>query len=79
MVSLLIGTVPEWVNKEWRLYDPHTMPMVDGDQEDATPHTRCALISCVLARQCSFALMEDRQHLVDGTAGFLLNACSVET
>ena len=54
------------------------MPMVDGDQEDATHHTRCALISCVLARQCSFALMENRQHLVDGAAGFFLNAGGIE-
>ena len=54
------------------------MPMVAGDQEDATHCARCVQVFCELARQSSFALMENRQHLVDGAAGFFLNACGIE-
>ena len=78
MASLRNGIAREWENREWRRYDPRTMPTVVGDQEDATPHTRCALISCVPVRSCSFALMENRQHLVDGAAGFFLDSCGIE-
>ena len=79
MASWPNGIVPEWENKGLRKCDPRTIPKVGGDQEDAMPHTRYSLISSVLDCLQSFALMENRQHLVDGAAGFFLDSCGIET
>jgi hypothetical protein len=53
--------------------------MGGDDQEDAMHCAKCVRVSCVPARLFSSSLVEDRQHLVDGAAGFLLNAGGVET
>ena len=55
------------------------MPTVVGDQADARHHAKSAQVVYALVRWFSFALMEYGKHLVDGAAGFLLDAGGVES
>ena len=54
------------------------MPKADGGLGAAMPRAKSAQVSCVPVLWFSFALMENRQHLVDSAAGFLLDAGGVQ-
>lgn len=55
------------------------MPTEGVDPEDATRCAKCVRVFFGQVRRSSFALMEDRQHFIDGVAGFLLNASGIES
>lgn len=54
------------------------MPTADDDLVVAMHCARFVRVVCVDPIR-SFPLMENRQHLVDGGAGFFLNSGGVET
>jgi len=53
------------------------MPMGDDDLVVAMHCARFVRVSC--GELLSFSLVKDRQHLIDGGAGFFLNPGGIET
>jgi hypothetical protein len=55
------------------------MPTGADDPGAARHHAKSAQVVSVLVRLSSWFLMENGKHLVDGAAGFLLDAGGVES